>query len=67
MYKVNVDAAYVSKSKEACLGMVIQDFLGVVQWSAVKRIGNIQSPLHAEMKAILFRIEEASSSLFPSI
>ena len=40
-YKVNVDAAYVSEFKEACLGMVIRDSLGSVQWSAVKRIGHI--------------------------
>ena len=50
---VTVDAAYSSKTKIASLGMVVWDFTSTICLCAVKKIGNIVLPLHAEFDASL--------------
>ena len=41
--------------------MVVRDHLGVVHICVGIRVDNIESPLHAELKAILFGLKEATS------
>ncbi|XWS37774.1 hypothetical protein CRYUN_Cryun19dG0073900 [Craigia yunnanensis] len=59
--KLNVDAAYYPAIREASLAMVVRDHLGEVHICAATRVENIESPLQAELKAILFGLKEAIS------
>ena len=63
--KLNVDATFYPTSREAGLGMVVRDHMGEVHLCAVTRVENIESPLHAELTAILFGIKEAVSIKHP--
>ena len=51
----------------ATLGMVVRDSTGSISLAAVTKIENVESPLHAEFLAILFRLEVARSDSFQSI
>ena len=51
---LTVDAAYSSKIKIDKLGMVVRDYLGNIHLCAVTAKDNIETPLHAKIKAILF-------------
>ncbi|XVF14449.1 hypothetical protein REPUB_Repub09cG0061100 [Reevesia pubescens] len=51
--KVNTDAAYKASNKTASLGMVARNSDGEVLISAVKRMSQVQSALHAEIFAII--------------
>ena len=59
--KLNVDAAFFSNTKEASLGMVLRDHTGRTLLSAVRRVGEVYSPLQAELLAIQFGLEECKS------
>ena len=50
--------------KEARLGMVVRDSRGEVHWSVVKKVGQVFSPLQAELKAICFGLEEIAGFSF---
>ena len=65
--KLNVDATFNSNSKLAGLGMVLRDSSGSVRLSAVTKIDRVDSPLHAEFKAILFGMEVAWANSFSSL
>ena len=62
--KMNVDAAFCSVTKVATLGMVFRDCTGSICLAAVKKIENVESPLHAEFLAILFGFEVIISDFF---
>ena len=62
-FKLNVDAAFLSDSKKANLGMVVRDSSGTVQVCAVTKVDNIDSALQAELRAILFGLEIAQENL----
>ncbi|XWS63816.1 hypothetical protein CRYUN_Cryun06bG0134500 [Craigia yunnanensis] len=47
--------------------MVVRDHLGSVLLCAVTRVERIMSPLHAEIKAILFGLEVALDNSFLSL
>ncbi|XWS44556.1 hypothetical protein CRYUN_Cryun15aG0056500 [Craigia yunnanensis] len=61
---MNVDS---SKTKEASLGMVVRDHSGSIFLCVLTRVVNVESPLHAEIKAILFSLEEALNNSFLSL
>ena len=63
--KLNVDVAYYPTSREASLRMVVRDHMGEVYICAATRVENIESPLQAELKAILFGIKEVISIQHP--
>ncbi|XWS29658.1 hypothetical protein CRYUN_Cryun24cG0048600 [Craigia yunnanensis] len=67
IYKLNVDAAFSSASKEASSGMVVRNYLGQVHHCAIKRIGNVKNALHVELEAILFGLEECRHNSFNSV
>ena len=52
--KVNVDAAYCNATKVASLGVIARNSRSKIRFSAVTKEGGIESPLQAEVKAILF-------------
>ncbi|XVE95661.1 hypothetical protein REPUB_Repub02eG0117900 [Reevesia pubescens] len=52
--KVNVDAAFNDHNNSAGLGMVIRNCNGSILLSAVTREMFVSSPIHAEIRAILF-------------
>ena len=66
-FKLNVDAAYSSRTKEASLGMVVRDHLGSVLLCAVTKVDSIVFPLHAEIKALLFGLEITLNNSFLSL
>ena len=45
--------------------MLVRDHSGFTHICAAIRVDNIDSPLQAELKAILFGLEEASNNHFP--
>ncbi|XVF02873.1 hypothetical protein REPUB_Repub04eG0212300 [Reevesia pubescens] len=57
--KISVDAAYADKDFLVGLGIVARDHDGIICFSANAQIDNVHSPLHAEMKAIVLRLELA--------
>ena len=59
--KLNVDAAFSSNSRIEKFGMVVHDSTGKVCLCEVSCEGNVDSALHAELKAILFGLEVARS------
>ena len=63
--KLNVDATYFPATREASLGIVVHDHLRVVHICATTRVDNIESPLHVELKAILFGLKEVTSIHLP--
>ena len=65
--KLNVDAAFFPHRIEATLGMVLRDHTGSILLSAVKRVGEVECPLQAELLAILFGLEECRSQLLQSL
>ena len=52
-------------TRESSLGMLVRDHSGFTHICGATRVDNIDSPLQAELKAILFGLEEASSNHFP--
>ena len=58
---------FFSVFKTARLGIVVRDSGGEVRWCAVKKGVQAFSPLQAELKAILFGMEEIVGSLFQDI
>ena len=60
-----MNAAYFLTTKEASLRMVVRDHLGVVHICAATKVDNTKSPLHTELKAILFNLKEDSSIHLP--
>ena len=66
-FKLNVDATFNADSKIAGLGMVLRDSSSNVMLSAVTKIDRVDSPLHAEIKAILFGMEVAWANSFSSL
>ena len=65
--KLNVDAALCSVAKEATLGVVARNSRAEIQFSAVTKDRDIESPLHAEMKAILFGLQVTRELEYSSI
>ncbi|OMO57964.1 reverse transcriptase [Corchorus capsularis] len=53
-FKLNSDAAYCCRRKEAGLGVVIRDSTGQVLYTAVTRVAWVLDSLFAEVYAILF-------------
>ncbi|XWS23583.1 hypothetical protein CRYUN_Cryun28dG0027400 [Craigia yunnanensis] len=45
--------------------MVVRDYQGISHLCAATKVDNIDSALHAKLKAILFGLEEASNFHFP--
>ena len=66
-FKINVDAAFYSTTKEACLSLVVRDHQGLPHLCAATRVNNVDSALHAEFKAILFGLTKASKFQFLSV
>ena len=64
--KLNVDAAYSSSTKEASFGMVVQDHLGSMLLYVMTKVDGIVSPLHVEIKVLLFGLELAMENSFLS-
>ena len=64
-FKINVDFAFFPTPKNACLGMVVPDHQGISHLSVATRVDNIDSALHAKLKAIPFGLEKASDFQFP--
>lgn len=56
-YKLNVDAGFYKKNKKASCEMVIRDHGVNVILSFMASFEAISSPLHAELRAILFGLE----------
>ena len=56
-FKLKVNAAYRSDSKIVSFGMVIADFSGTVRLCVVTKDDNVESSLHAEIKAVLFGLD----------
>ena len=52
--KLNVDAAFSLNSKIGKFGMVVRDSSCKVCLCGVSSVGNVESTLHAELKAILW-------------
>ena len=65
--KLNVDAAFCLKEKVASLGMVVRNEFGAVCLCAVTKIDRVESPFHAELKAVAFGLEIAKEISSPSI
>ncbi|XVF44717.1 hypothetical protein PTKIN_Ptkin02bG0146500 [Pterospermum kingtungense] len=57
--KLNVDAGFCKSDGRIVCGMVIRDHAGQVVISASKGFRSFQSPLQAELRAILFGLEIA--------
>ena len=55
--KLNIDASFDVRTAVTGLGVVARDEKGDVKLSAVARMDNIQSPLYAEVMAILFGVK----------
>ena len=53
-HKISADAGYSSTTRIASLGMVARNMNVEVCFSAVVKPKKVESPLHAEIKAILF-------------
>ena len=62
-----VDAAYCSKNNVVSLGMVVRNDTGAFCLCAIMKIGNVNSPLQAELMAIAFGLQLAKEHSFPSI
>ena len=62
-FKLNVDAAFFSTTRGASLGMLVRDHSGFTHICAATKVGNIDSPLQAKLKAILFGLESESDSI----
>ena len=65
--KINVDAAFCSMSRVASLGVVARNKDAEFFLSAVTKVGDIESPLHGEIKAILFGEQMAKEMGFRNI
>ena len=65
--KLNVDVAYCLENKVASLGMVVRNDTGTICLWAIMKICNVESPLHAELKAITFGLEVTRDNSFLSI
>ena len=52
--KLNVDAAFCSRNKVASLGIIVRNDTGAICLCAIKKTGNVESPLQAELMAIAF-------------
>ena len=57
--KVNPDAAFDLSSGATSLGAVIRDSSGKVLVSASLKLARTESPLHAEVRALLFELSLA--------
>ena len=62
-FKLNVDAAFLTDSKKANLGMVVRDLSSTVQVCAMTKVDNIDSTLQVELRAIIFGLEIAQENL----
>ena len=58
-FKLNVDVVYSYGNKEVGWGLVVRNNTWSVLLCAVMKVANIESLLHAELKAILFGLEVA--------
>ena len=58
-HKINVDAAYSTTTRMTNLGMIARDTNAKVCVSVVVKAEDVKSPLHAEIKAILFGLQVA--------
>ena len=65
--KLNVDTAYYSAANEATLGVVATNSRAEISFSKVTKVLDIESPLHAEMKATIFGLQVARESEYNSI
>ena len=65
--KLNVDAAFCPRNKVASLGMVVRNDTGAIRLCGIKKIGNVESPLQAELMAIAFGLQLAKEHSFTSI
>ena len=66
-YKLNVDASYDSASRKASFGAVLRDASSKVQIAAVSKVEDVDSPLQAELMAILFGLQVTSEQEFKEI
>ena len=62
--KLNIDASFDVRTGVAGLGVVARDEKGDVKLSAEARMDNIQSPLHAEVMAMLFGVKTAEGTRY---
>ena len=65
--KLNTDAAFCEQSKMAKLGVVCRDSTGVVHFNAHGSRKEIQTPLQAELLALLFGLEIAIDKGYKNI
>ena len=59
LLKINIDATFWVQSKVAKLGVVCKDSAGIVYFNAHCIRKEVQSPLQAELLALLFGLETA--------
>ena len=64
-FKLNVDASFFPTPREASLRMLVCDHSGFTHICAATKVDNIDSPLQAELKAILFGLKDVSNNHFP--
>ena len=62
-----MDAAYFIQLRKANLGMMVRDHAGTIMYCAMKRVGDVDSPLHVEFKAILFGLKECRNIVINSL
>ncbi|XVF82507.1 hypothetical protein PTKIN_Ptkin16aG0054600 [Pterospermum kingtungense] len=60
-FKVNMDASFLPLTRDATIGCVVRDHVGVVLGSAAAKIQQVLSPLQAELKALLYGLQMASA------
>ena len=65
--KVNVDAAFCNTTRIATLGVVARNEKSEVGYSAVTKSADTDTPLLAEIKAILFGVQIAKEMNFLKI
>ena len=65
--KLNTDAVFCGQSKMAKLGVVCRDSAGVVHFNAHGTRKEVQTPLQAELLAILFGLEIALDKGYKNI
>ena len=66
-FKLNVDAAFSQVSRVASFGMVIRDSTGKMCLCVVSKEEKIDSPLHVEIKVVLFGLQVAHNCSYQSL
>ena len=65
--KINTDAGFSESTGEATLGAVARDFMGQLWFCAATKMNGIQSPIQAELLAILYGLKLARENGFQLI